>query len=137
MLIHWAVTFLGNLAGSIFIVTIIAGYGGIFDADEYRIEATNLATVKQITPKWCQIFLRAIGANWLVCTACFLGKSGCEFVSKIVGIWWPSFSFMSLGLDHVVAKMFVVPMVIWKGAPNITFGLFIWKGIINIFKTRI
>src|SRR5271154_581254 len=72
MLIHWAVTFLGNLAGSLFIVTIIAGYGGIFDADEYRMEVINFATAKQVTPRWYQIFLRAIGANWLVCTALFL-----------------------------------------------------------------
>jgi hypothetical protein len=64
----------------------------------------KFAVTKQITPMWHQIFLRAIGANWLVCMACYLGMSGRDYVSKVVGIWWPTFAFVSLGLDHVVAK---------------------------------
>lgn len=76
------------------------------------------------------IFLRGIGANWLVCLACYLGMSGRDYISKVVGIWWPTFAFVSLGLDHVVANMFFVPMGIWQGAPGITVKLYIWKGII-------
>jgi formate/nitrite transporter FocA (FNT family) len=76
------------------------------------------------------IFLRGIGANWLVCLACYLGMSGRDYISKVAGIWWPTFAFVSLGFDHVVANMFFVPMGIWQGAPGITVGLYIWKGII-------
>ena len=147
MLTHWAITFFGNLAGSLFLVAIIAGCtynacanlskttnsnpdGGIFDSAPYHAEAIAFATKKQITPSWQQIFIRGIGANWLVCLACFLGASGRELVSKIAGIWWPIFAFVSLGLDHVVANMFFVPMGIWQGTPGLTVGLYIWKGII-------
>ena len=105
MLIHWVVTFFGNLAGSLFIVAIITGYGGLFDTKAFHTEAITFATAKQVTPGWHQIFLRAIGANWLVCLACFLGMSGREYFSKIVGIWWPTFAFVTLGFDHVVANM--------------------------------
>ena len=62
MLTHWVVTFLGNLAGSLFIVTIITGYGGVFDSAGYKKEAISFA------------------------------------------IWWPTFAFVSLGMDHVVAN---------------------------------
>jgi formate/nitrite transporter FocA (FNT family) len=79
---------------------------------------------------WHQIFLRAIGANWLVCLACYLGMSGRDYVSKVVGIWWPTFAFVSLGFDHVVANMFFIPMGIWQDTPKLTVGLYIWKGII-------
>jgi formate/nitrite transporter FocA (FNT family) len=65
----------------------------------------------------------------MVCLGCFLGASGRDYASKVVGIWWPIFAFVSLGLDHVVANMFFVPMGIWQGAP-ITVGLYIYKGII-------
>ena len=79
------------------------------------------------------IFLRAIGANWLVCMACFLGTSGRDYVSKVVGIWWPTFAFVSLSLDHVVANMIFIPIGIWHGTPGISVGLYIWKGIIPGF----
>lgn len=47
-----------------------------------------------------------------------------------MGIWWPIFAFVSLGFDHVVANMTFIPLAIWLDAPNITVGLYVWKGII-------
>lgn len=64
MLIHWFVTFWGNLAGSLFLVAIITGYGGVFDAPAYKAEAITFANTKMVTPEWHSIFLRGIGANW-------------------------------------------------------------------------
>lgn len=138
MLLHWFITFWGNLAGSLFVVSLILGYGDVFKLAAYKTEIIKFATTKQVTPEWHSIFLRAVGANWLVCLACYLGTSGREYFSKIVGIWWPTFAFVSLGFDHVVANMTFIPMAIWLGAPEITVGLYIWKGIIpaligNIF----
>ena len=149
MLMHWTITLLGNLAGSLFLVAIIFGCrllpeadvdgsktnvrtsdGGVFDSSPYREEVVSFVTKKQLTPTWGMIFLRGIGANWLVCLACFLGMQGRELVSKIIGIWWPIFAFVSLSLDHVVANMFFVPMGIWLGTPELSVGLYIYKGII-------
>jgi formate/nitrite transporter FocA (FNT family) len=90
----------------------------------------TFATKKQITPEWHQIFIRSIGCNWLVCLACILGAQGRELVSKILGIWWPIYAFVSVGLDHVAANMFFIPIGIWVGIPDLTVGLYIWKGII-------
>ncbi|RHZ56265.1 formate/nitrite transporter family protein [Aspergillus thermomutatus] len=114
MLLHWFVTFWGNLAGSLFVVAIIFGYGNVFAADPYKSEVIAFATKKQVTPDFYHIFLRGIGCNWL----------------SLVGIWFPIFGFVSLGFDHVVANMTFIPMAIWLGAPEITVGLYIWKGII-------
>ena len=66
---HWAITFGGNLAGLIFVVSIIAGCGGVYDSGVFKTEVQNLATTKQVKPGWHQIFVRAIGPNWLVCLA--------------------------------------------------------------------
>ncbi|KAJ5937306.1 formate/nitrite transporter family protein [Penicillium verhagenii] len=130
MLAHWVVTFLGNLAGSLFMVAIIFGYGGVFDADPYKAEVITFATKKQVTPDFHMVLLRGIGCNWLVCLACFFGMQGRDLASKIMGIWWPIFAFVSLGMDHVVANMTFVPLAIWLKAPEISVGLYIWKGII-------
>ena len=39
-------------------------------------------------------------------------------------------TFVALGLDHVIANMFFIPIGIWNGAPGITVGLYIWKSMI-------
>ena len=132
MLVHWVLTFSGNLAGSIFIVAVITGYGGVFDSADYKNQAITFAITKLVTPSWQMKLVRGIAGNWLACLAWFLGITGREGFSKVIGIWWPTFAFMSLGFDHVVAQMFFVPIGIWHGAPEITVGLYIWKGIIPV-----
>ena len=153
MLVHWFVTFWGNLAGSLFVVAIIFGCtfllsltigcvwrltekkktkkdGDVFSTDPYKSEVISFANKKQVTPNFRVVFLRGIGCNWLVCIGCFLGLQGRDLASKLTGIWWPIFGFVSLGFDHVVANMTFIPMAIWVGAPEISIGLYIWKGII-------
>jgi formate/nitrite transporter FocA (FNT family) len=63
--------------------------------------------------------------------------SGRELFSKIGGIWWPIFGFMSLGFDHVGANMFFILMDIWQRAPKTTIGLYISKGIIPALNGNI
>lgn len=126
----WFVSFFGNLAGTLFFMAIITGYGGVFEAEPvYRTSAINLAVSKAYNPQWHQIFLRAIGANWLVCFAVFISISSREIASKIIAIWFPTATFVALGLDHVIANMFFVPMGIWLGAP-FGAGFYIWKSLI-------
>lgn len=104
--------------------------GGVFELEAYRREIINFATMKCLTPTWVQIFLRAIGANWLVCFAVFLSISSREVASKIMAIWWPTFTFVALGLDHVIANMYFIPNAIFYGHPDIGVGLYIWKSMI-------
>ncbi|KAH8664867.1 Formate/nitrite transporter [Ilyonectria robusta] len=130
MLLHWFLCFFGNLLGCLFIMAIIIGYGGTFDSDPYREEVIAFATKKQLVPAMHQIFIRAIGCNWLVCLACFLGTQARDLGSKVIGMWLPIFAFVALGFDHVVANMFFIPLGIWLGTPDLTFGLYIWKGMI-------
>ncbi|KAK4575222.1 hypothetical protein LTR86_001074 [Recurvomyces mirabilis] len=130
MLQHWTITFFGNLAGSLFVMAIIIGYGGTLDVAAYRFWVESFANTKVVTPEWHMIFLRGIGANWLVCLACFLAGMAREYFSKVVAIWWPTFAFVLLGFDHVVANMFFIPAAIFLGSPKITVGYYIWKSMI-------
>lgn len=83
-----------------------------------------------LTPTWVQIFCRAIGANWLVCFAVYASISSREIASKILAIWFPTFTFVALGLDHVIANMYFIPLAIFYGHPDIGVGLYIWKSMI-------
>ena len=109
----WVVSFFGNLAGTLFFAMIIMGYGGVFEETPvYKQAAVTFAVQKAKNPMWHQIFLRAIGANWLVCFAVFISISSREIVSKIIAIWWPTATFVALALDHVIANMFFIPMYV-------------------------
>lgn len=79
---------------------------------------------------WHNIFLGAIGCNWLVSMACFFAFMAREYISKVAAIWWPIFAFVALGFDHVVANMFLIPMAIFLKDPEVTVGLYIWKSVI-------
>ncbi|KAJ5110525.1 Formate/nitrite transporter [Penicillium argentinense] len=105
-------------------------YGEVFATEPFKSAVTTFATKKQVTPDFHMIFLRGIGCNWLVCLGCFFGLQGRDLASKIIGIWFPIFAFVSLGFDHVVANMTFIPLGIWLGTPGINVGLYIWKGII-------
>ena len=77
----------------------------MFALEPYKSEAFAFNEKKVVTPEWHMIFLRGIGANWLVCLACFLAFCAREYFSKVVAVWWPTFAFVCLGFDHVVANM--------------------------------
>lgn len=100
----------------------------MFDKDPYYSTVTNLVHKKQVDPTFAQIFLRAIGCNWLVCLACLLSMQARDVSGKIIAMWWPIFAFASLGLDHVVANMFLIPLGIFLGTEDVTVTLYIWKG---------
>lgn len=150
MLLHWFLCFWGNLAGALFVMAVILGCmcaanqalqvtrvwiltqradGGVFDHSPYRDQAIANAKQKQVDLQFHQIFLRAIGCNWLVCLACYLGLQAKDLTSKVVGMWWPIFAFVTLGLEHVVANMFFIPMGLFLGTPGLTIPLYIWKGM--------
>lgn len=111
-------------------MTHASRYGGVFDTDPYKTEAITFSNKKAWEPKWSMIFLRGIGANWLVCLACYLAMMARELFSKVVAIWWPTFCFVCLGLDHVVANMFFIPQAIFVGSPTISVSYYIWKSMI-------
>lgn len=102
--------------------------GGVFDEDPYRANVIAFVTQAQIKPQWHQIFLRAIGCNWLVCLALYLGVQAKDLASKVVGMWFPIFCFVILGLDHVVANMFFIPLGIFLHTPGLNVKLYVWKG---------
>ncbi|QSZ28578.1 hypothetical protein DSL72_003076 [Monilinia vaccinii-corymbosi] len=127
----WFVSFFGNLAGALFFMAVLTGYGGTFESGAFKDEALAFAKTKAVTPHWHQIFLKGILCNWLVCMAVFLAISSREVISKIVAIWFPVMCFVGLGTDHVVANMYFIPLAIFLKAPApLSVSYYIWKSMI-------
>jgi len=131
LLKNWALSWIGNLMGALWFAGIFAFYGAIATVDPYLTESIHLVDIKVLTPTWGQIFIRAMGCNWLVCLASWLAVASTSPVAKIVSIWIPIWVFVALGFEHTVADMFYLPLGMMNGAP-LSVGKLIWKGFIPI-----
>jgi formate transporter len=122
---------IGNLIGSIFVAYFLAiksgviGSAGVDPAKPAGMmydRLTGIATLKAKTETDWQIFLRAIGCNWLVCLAVWLAISAEDIAGKVLGIFFPIMAFVAIGFDHVVANMFFLPAAIFAHVPGIGWG---------------
>jgi formate/nitrite transporter FocA (FNT family) len=82
----------------------------------------GIATAKGVTETDTQIFLRAVGCNWLVCLAVWMALAADDIGGKILAIFFPITGFVAMGFDHVVANMFFLPAAIFAHVPGISWG---------------
>ena len=113
---------IGNLLGSLFVAYFLAVKTGVVTAEMPLERLKGIAESKGQTETSGQIFLRAVGCNWLVCLAVWMSMSAEDVGGKILAIFFPIMAFVAMGFDHVVANMFFLPAAIFTGAGNITWG---------------
>jgi formate/nitrite transporter len=113
---------IGNLVGSLFVAYFLATKTGVLGAPEPLARLTTIATGKAVTETDTQVFLRAIGCNWLVCLAVWMALAADDVAGKILAIFLPITGFVALGFDHVVANMFFLPAAIFEHVNGITWG---------------
>ena len=128
LLKNWSIVYLGNFVG-IFLFTYFLVYlTETLHADPWHTAAIKVAESK-IAMDWMVVFLKGIGANWMVCLAIWIGFCSESTTGKIVGIWFPIFGFVLLGYEHCIANMYFGLIGIWEGA-NISFLDLVWKNLI-------
>jgi formate transporter len=113
---------IGNLLGSLFVAYFLAVKTGVVTADAPLKRLTAIATLKGKTETDWQIFLRAVGCNWLVCLAVWMALGAEDIGGKVLAIFFPIMGFVALGFDHVVANMFFLPAAIFAHVPDIGWG---------------
>ena len=72
----------------------------------------GIAESKGLHESAWQIFLRALGCNWLVCLAVWISLAADNVSGKVLGIFFPVMAFVAMGFDHVVA---ICSMGRWPG----------------------
>jgi formate/nitrite transporter len=118
---------IGNLAGSLFVAYFLAVQTGVITADLQLERLAGIATTKGLEETEWQIFLRAVGCNWLVCLAVWMALGANDIAGKILAIFFPIMAFVAMGFDHVVANMFFLPAAIFAGVDGITW----WTAVHN------
>jgi len=131
---NFALVAVGNLVGSVVVAYflaiktgVIGSHGAMSGSAQLTYERlAGIAKAKAITESDYQIFLRAVGCNWLVCLAVWLALAADDIAGKVLGIFFPITAFVAMGFDHVVANMFFLPAAYYAGVPGIT-----WTNILN------
>ena len=129
--VNFGIVLIGNLIGSLFVAYFLSVKAGVIGTPSSKAltpaaliyeRLTAIATLKAKTETDWQIFVRAVGCNWLVCLAVWLALSANDTGGKILGIFFPILAFVAIGFDHVVANMFFLPAAIFAHVPGIGWG---------------
>lgn len=124
---NWGIVYLGNLVGSLF-VDLLLVYGADM-LNPRQIEYLMHTAEYKTDLDWYVVFLRGIGANWMVCLAVWLGLASQTMLGRIVGIWIPITAFVVIGFEHSVANMFYIPTGMLYGA-DVSVWSMVWNNLI-------
>ena len=124
-----------NFIGAVFVAYVLAVQTGVITQELPLAELEEIAVQKAQDETTLQMFLRAMGANWLVCLAVWVALSAEDTGGKILGIIFPILAFVAMGFDHVIANMFFLPAAIFAGI-DITWAQagwnFLWSFLGNL-----
>jgi formate/nitrite transporter len=110
---------IGNLLGSLFVAYFLAKETGVVTGELPLARLSSIAEAKAHTETDWQIFLRAVGCNWLVCLAVWMALAADDIGGKVLAIFFPIMAFVAMGFDHVVANMFFLPAAIFSHVEGI------------------
>lgn len=110
LLRNWSIAWAGNFAGSLFVAYLCA-----YLSHEVYIgpsaEFVRAAVVLKVeTYEFGQLFLRGIGANWLVCVGVYQAFAARDVGGRIIALWFPIASFILIGFEHSVYNMSLIPL---------------------------
>ena len=101
---NWVIVYFSNFIGALFFVYVMVHSTGVVASDPWHSAIKNIAVAK-VSMSWITVFLKGIGANWLVCLAVWLGMSSSSTAGKF-----------AIGYEHSIANMFFIPLGMLQGA---------------------
>ncbi|MBI4296769.1 MAG: formate/nitrite transporter family protein [Chloroflexi bacterium] len=117
---NWAVSYAGNFLGAFLLAAVIIQGAHLFTGamwgQQWVDHLTKTALTKaNLSP--FEAFWRGFLCIWLVDLAIWQAYRVKEIAAKFLLIWFPTFAFFALGLEHSVVNMFLFPAAIFAGAP--------------------
>ena len=112
---NWTLSFAGNLAGSVFMACAAAAANTLATGGSAAGAAMALAQAKVAAP-FSVLFVRGVLCNWLVCLAVWMAMASNTVSGKILSVLIPITTFVSLGFEHSIANMYLIPQGMLAGA---------------------
>lgn len=113
-ILNWTLVTISNFVGAIFVAYFFGHVVGLTETGIFLEKTVSVAHHK-LDESFIQAFISGIGCNWLVALAVWLSYGTDKVSGKILGIWFPTMTFVAIGFQHVVANMFVIPAAIFAG----------------------
>ena len=121
-------SYLFNFIGAQIVAFLLSYEVGLLDKEPWQAYLHHYSEAK-VNQDFVKVFIKGIGANWLVCLGMFMGYAAKDIAGKCIGIWIPVMLFVTLGYEHSIANMFFIPAAIYSGA-DITWCNFILQNLI-------
>lgn len=128
LLRNWTVSWIMNFAGCLCWAYVLAYASDSLEdmgKDDFAIEVA----MKKAKGPWLSIFLRSIGANFMVCVGVWQATCAEEVAGKILALWFPIAAFVILGFDHCIANQFLIPVGMMLGA-DISISHMLFKALL-------
>lgn len=106
----FALCFLGNLLGSIFLAWLVV-QGGSLSADAQSLILKVAAVKMSLGAK--EAFFRGILCNWLVCLAVWIVNRNGDDTAKLIMIFWCLFAFIGSGYEHSIANQSLMSLALF------------------------
>ena len=107
------VSYTANAVGALALVLLMAG-SGLLQTGHGRVAAAIAETKMNLSFE--QAFFRGILCNALVCVAVWLILAGRTIPSKLAGLILPISAFITLGFEHSIANLYLLPAGLMAGA---------------------
>jgi formate transporter len=123
-----AIVYVANFIGALIVVGIIY-YGDVWTFS--NLEFGN--KIVAVADRKCQLsfgvaFVRAVGANWLVCLGVWMVIATGDVAGRIMACFFPVMTFVALGLEHCVANMYFLPLGLFlKGSVGVATQALSWQ----------
>ncbi|WP_130862128.1 5-formyltetrahydrofolate cyclo-ligase [Bacilliculturomica massiliensis] len=108
MLRCWALVYLGNLAGSLFVAWAVSASGQLWLFSGTLAAATIRTAAAKTALSFGSAFLLGVFCNFLVCIAVWCSFAGKTLMDKTAGIFFPIMLFVVSGFEHSVANMYYI-----------------------------
>jgi len=125
---NWTVSWIMNFAGCLLWAVLLA-YASNSLEDLGRADLVVKIALKKANQPWAHIFLKGIGANFMVCVGVWQATCAEEVAGKILALWFPISAFVMMGFDHVVANQFLIPAGMMYGA-DISISHLLFKALL-------
>lgn len=113
-LVHlWAVSAAGNAVGCVAMAGLTMP---LMTVNPDMVAFAQAIAIKKTSGALMPTFLKAVGCNWLVNFAIFSATTANSSAGKMAVLWLPITTFVALGLEHVVANLYFVPLGMFLGA---------------------
>ncbi|KAF8600348.1 hypothetical protein BDV93DRAFT_447734 [Ceratobasidium sp. AG-I] len=117
-IINLTLIYIGNWCGCLLVSYFLAYLSGLFADASSRQWMDTVVVGKTLGHGWGVLFLRAIGANVMVCIAISMFTACTDSAGKIMSLWIPVVVFVISGFEHCVANMFFLSTGLLYGAPS-------------------